>query len=454
MRILKCTFRKRSIPPLPDLPDPIEQPEPTPQPKPKDPARIAASVLLHHALRAGSTKLAEAGRDGAITVIMVPSLEWSAPLQDVSRIEARANERYEDGFRRGWNETTWLAWAPVGPEREYALKEADETFARAVADGRHCLAIATDKDWLPRDFILSADHRLALGVLSGADIKRIARELCGDEPAEAFVEDLAATITPRLLRLGRRLGQTADNYILMLQDLAIRDRNANAQAAKQSPSSIRKDPTLLRLHGMSEATKWGMTLAKEMQQYRNGELPWADVDAGLLLSGPPGCGKTLYARALATTCNVPLVTGGYYDWYSSGRNHQGDLLKAMKQTFKTARDLAPSVLFLDEVDSFPNRSTIRHDHKDWAVQVVNALLAEVDGVSGREGVVLVGALQQPRPVGSGLDPKWAFGPAYCGGSSGHRGLSFDHERTPRRGIGGSGSYDRRIGGSRCNGRRR
>jgi cell division protease FtsH len=67
----------------------------------------------------------------------------------------------------------------------------------------------------------------------------------------------------------------------------------------------------------------------------------------------------------------------------------------MKQTFKTARDLAPSILFVDEVDSFPNRSTITHDYKDWEVQVINALLSEVDGVAGREGVVIVAACNNP-----------------------------------------------------------
>lgn len=57
-------------------------------------------------------------------------------------------------------------------------------------------------------------------------------------------------------------------------------------------------------------------------------------------------------------------------------------------------------LFIDEVDSFPNRATITHHYADWEIQVVNALLAEIDGVEGRDGVILLAACNFPEK----LDP--------------------------------------------------
>ncbi len=72
----------------------------------------------------------------------------------------------------------------------------------------------------------------------------------------------------------------------------------------------------------------------------------------------------------------------------------------MRRTFSKARDSAPCILFIDETDSFPNRATITHHYVEWETQVVNGLLAEIDGVEGREGVVVIGACNHPEK----LDP--------------------------------------------------
>ncbi len=82
-------------------------------------------------------------------------------------------------------------------------------------------------------------------------------------------------------------------------------------------------------------------------------------------------------------------------WQSAGAAHLGTTLKAMRQSFTEARENAPSILFIDEVDSFPNRETLNHDHSDYIIAVVNALLAEMDGAQSRTGVVVVAACNHP-----------------------------------------------------------
>ena len=82
---------------------------------------------------------------------------------------------------------------------------------------------------------------------------------------------------------------------------------------------------------MEEAVSFGLDVARAIQDFKEGKITWAAVDKGGLQSGPPGCGKTLFARALAATCGVPLVTGSYSEWLANGTGHQGNLLIAMQQ---------------------------------------------------------------------------------------------------------------------------
>ena len=71
------------------------------------------------------------------------------------------------------------------------------------------------------------------------------------------------------------------------------------------------------------------------------------------------------------------------------------MLRAMRETFARARRTKPCILFLDEVDSFPTRGASAYRNAEWDRQVVNALLAEIDGAAGREGVVLIAACNHP-----------------------------------------------------------
>lgn len=216
----------------------------------------------------------------------------------------------------------------------------------------------------------------------------------GTPPTFELSCDEAGRITPRLLRLAVRPNQNGDAYIRKLCELIAGDLAVRATAIRKA-RSVRQEPTLERLHGMEEAVAWGLTLKTELASYADGTRDWADIDRGLLLSGAPGTGKSLFARALAVSCGVPLISGSYATWIGNGTGHQGDLIRAMRASFREAKEKAPSILFIDEVDSFQDRARVSDHHRDWSVQVVNALLAEVDGVEDREGVVILAACNDP-----------------------------------------------------------
>ncbi|MBX4960564.1 AAA family ATPase [Rhizobium binae] len=155
------------------------------------------------------------------------------------------------------------------------------------------------------------------------------------------------------------------------------------------PEPVQASGLLSEMHGYGKAKEWGLQLSRDLYDWSVGTIPWDDVDKGLVLSGPPGVGKTVFAKALAAECGVELVAGSLGQWQAAG--HLGDTLKAMRATFAKAKKAAPSILFIDEIDSFGDRSRFAPDNKDYSTQVVNALLEQIDGIEGREGVVILGA---------------------------------------------------------------
>lgn len=116
---------------------------------------------------------------------------------------------------------------------------------------------------------------------------------------------------------------------------------------------------------------------------------------GILLYGPPGCGKTLLAKALANECeanffsvNGPEIMNKYY----------GETEAKLREIFKEARENAPSIIFVDEIDAVaPKREDVFGDVEK---RVVAQLLALMDGLSDRGDVVVMGATNRP----DGVDP--------------------------------------------------
>jgi transitional endoplasmic reticulum ATPase len=120
------------------------------------------------------------------------------------------------------------------------------------------------------------------------------------------------------------------------------------------------------------------------------------IGGGVLLYGPPGCGKTLLSRATAGEIKANFLAIGLHEildmWMGSSE-------KNLHRIFELARDNAPTVLFFDEVDAL---AADRHDLRHSAQRtVINQFLAEMDGTNGNnEGLLILGATNAPWHIDS------------------------------------------------------
>ena len=122
---------------------------------------------------------------------------------------------------------------------------------------------------------------------------------------------------------------------------------------------------------------------KEPQKYRDLGIR---LPKGVLLVGPPGVGKTLISKAVAGEANVPF-------FYQSGASfvhiYVGMGAKRVSELFRKAKQSAPSIIFIDEIDAVgKSRGEFRNDERE---ATLNQLLTEMDGFEDSSGVIVIGA---------------------------------------------------------------
>tara|TARA_B110000444_G_scaffold67290_1_gene63213 strand:+ start:20 stop:1873 length:1854 start_codon:yes stop_codon:yes gene_type:complete len=119
----------------------------------------------------------------------------------------------------------------------------------------------------------------------------------------------------------------------------------------------------------------------------------AKIPKGVLLVGPPGTGKTLLARAVAGESNVPFYSISGSDFVEM---FVGVGASRVRDLFKKAKDSAPAIIFIDEIDAVGRRRGAGigggHDERE---QTLNQLLVEMDGFESNQGVILMAATNRP-----------------------------------------------------------
>lgn len=213
------------------------------------------------------------------------------------------------------------------------------------------------------------------------------------------VADLAALVREAALRAAARASEKASAPALDQEDLigalsVIRplSRSTTEEVAVGSITLDDVGDMVATKQALTEAVLWPLQHPDTFQRLG------VDPPRGVLLYGPPGCGKTFVVRALASSgrLSVHAVKGAELmdKWVGSSE-------QAVRDLFRRARDSAPSLVFLDEVDALAPR---RGQSFDSGVtdRVVAALLTELDGVEPLRDVVVLGATNRPELIDPAL----------------------------------------------------
>jgi transitional endoplasmic reticulum ATPase len=249
------------------------------------------------------------------------------------------------------------------------------------------------------------DRELGLSLPDGATRKALLEVLLREVPAGDLnldeigsrtpgfvVADLAALVREAALRAaarasadGRPPALTQEDFRGALSVIRPLSRSATEEVAVGSVTLEDVGDMVATKQALTEAVLWPLQHPDTFA--RLGVQP----PRGVLLYGPPGCGKTFVVRALASSgrLSVHAVKGAELmdKWVGSSE-------RAVRELFRRARDSAPSLVFLDEIDALAPRRGQSHD-SGVTDRVVAALLTELDGIDPLRDVVVLGATNRP-----------------------------------------------------------
>ncbi|OTA57257.1 ribosome biogenesis ATPase-like protein RIX7 [Hypoxylon sp. EC38] len=182
----------------------------------------------------------------------------------------------------------------------------------------------------------------------------------------------------------------ADKFVLTMDHLLNAIGKVQPSAKREGFSTI-PDTTWAHIGALRGVrAQLMLSIVKPIQEPERFKSKGLEAPSGVLLWGPPGCGKTLVAKAVANESKANFISVKGPELLNK---YVGESERSVRQVFSRARASAPCLLFFDELDAL----VPRRDGKasDASARVVNQLLTELDGMSSRVGVYVVGATNRP-----------------------------------------------------------
>jgi hypothetical protein len=223
----------------------------------------------------------------------------------------------------------------------------ERKFKNECAGRQKALVICPKREDIPRNLRLALDWIVDIEPVRPGDLKAACSEVLDMKVSYGQAKRLLKHPLKDLV-IALRPSRPVDETLRRLRREARDEPISKPEPVKRA--ELRPTPRLEGMHGYGPAKEWGLQLAKDLADWRAEILSWDDVDRGLLLSGPPGVGKTIFAQALAKTCGVTFVASSLGQWQAKG--HLGDLLKLMRSDFARSHPAPKSQDHLRELFKF------------------------------------------------------------------------------------------------------
>lgn len=269
----------------------------------------------------------------------------------------------------------------VPPRSRSDTPSFDEARAsKSLAEGKTVVVITTDRRSLVPSSFLSTSN--LIGNLETPSVEAARR-----------VIEATCTGSARGLKKDALIGLGLYHLAYAIRPGCARttiDRLRSTTLAKSTATVEWADAPLVDdLLGYGEAKVWAQQVVTDAARHRAGETVRF---VSCLLAGPPGTGKTRLVQSIAKTAGLTSITTSVASWFSRSSGDLDGVVKSLVDIVDKALQSAPSLLFLDELDAIPSRTTLSSRGRDWWTPVITGCLLEIDRLkaSGKP-IVLVAA---------------------------------------------------------------